>query len=68
MVVPTEFCIREYLLKNPVKEMIRSDKTGQPDGSWSDNTSMEIASIDSFIQNIDFNYYDIMHKWKEWIN
>ena len=28
MGVPTEFCIREYLLKNPVKEMIGSDKTG----------------------------------------
>ena len=68
MGVPTEFCIREYLLKNPVKEMSASDKTGQPAGSWSDNTSMEIATTDSFIQNKEFNYYDIMHKWEEWIN
>ena len=68
MGVLTEFCIREYLLKNPVKEMIGSDKTGQPAGSWSDDTSMEIATIDSFIQNKEFNYDDIMHKWEEWIN
>ena len=68
MGVPTEFCIRKYLLKNPVKEMIGSDKTGQPAGSWSDDTSMEIATIDSFIQNKEFNYDDIMHKWEEWIN
>lgn len=68
MGVPTEFCIREYLLKNPVKEMIGSDKTGQSAGSWSDDTSMEIATIDSFIQNKEFNYDDIMHKWEEWIN
>lgn len=68
MGVPTEFCFREYLLKNPVKEMIGSDKTGQPAGSWSDDTSMEIATIDSFIQNKEFNYDDIMHKWEEWIN
>ena len=68
MGVPTEFCIREYLLKNPVKEMIGSDKTGQPAGSWSNDTSMEIATIDSFIQNKEFNYNDIMHKWEEWIN
>lgn len=68
MGVPTEFCIREYLLMNPVKEMIESDKTGQPAGSWSDDTSMEIATIDSFIQNKEFNYDDIMHKWEEWIN
>lgn len=68
MGVPTEFCIREYLLKNPVKEMSASDKTGQPAGSWSNDTSMEIATIDSFIQNKEFNYDDIMHKWEEWIN
>lgn len=52
MAVPTEFCIREYLLKNPVKEMIGSDKTGQPAGSRSDDTSMDITTIDSFIQNM----------------
>lgn len=68
MGVPTEFCIREYLLRNPVKEMIGSAKTGQPAGSWSDDTSMEIATIDSFIQNKTFNYDDIMTKWEEWIN
>ena len=50
MGVPTDFCIREYLLKNSVKEMIGSDKTGQPVGSWSDDTSMEIATIDSLFK------------------
>ena len=49
---PTEFCIREYLLKNLVKEMIGSDKIGQPAESWSDDTSMEIKTIYSFIQNM----------------
>ena len=68
MGVPTEFCVREHLLRNPVKEMVGSTKTGQPAGSWSDDTSMEIAMIDSFIQNKCFNYDDIMSKWEEWIN
>lgn len=68
MGVPTEFCVREYLLNNPVKEMIGSDKTGQPAGSWSDDTSMEICTIDSFIENGYFNHSDIMTKWLEWIN
>lgn len=68
MGVPTEFCIREHLLEKPVKEMVGSAKTGQPAGSWSDDTSMEIATIDSFIQNKGFNYDDIMTKWEEWIN
>lgn len=52
MGVPIEFCIREYLLKNLVKEMIGSDKTGQPAESWSDDTSMEITTIYSLIQNM----------------
>lgn len=68
MGVPTEFCIRERLLSNPVTKMIGSAKTGQPAGSWSDDTSMEICTIDSFIQNSKFDYADIMTKWSEWIN
>lgn len=68
MGVPTEFCIRERLLENPVRKMIGSAKTGQPAGSWSDDTSMEIATIDSYIENGDFKYDDIMQKWTEWLN
>ena len=68
MGVPTEFCLREKLLENPVKKMISSDKVGQPAGTWSDDTSMEIATIDSYIQNNDFNYHDIMQKWVNWID
>ena len=56
MGVPTEFCIRERLLSNPVTKMIGSAKTGQPAGSWSDDTSMVICTIDSFIQNSKFDY------------
>ena len=68
MGVLTEFCVREHLLAHPVTEMIGSTKTGQPAGSWSDDTSMEIATIDSFIQNKKFDYDDIMTKWEEWVN
>lgn len=48
--------------------MISSNKTGQPAGSWSDDTSMEICTIDSFIQNENWNYSDIMSRWLEWVN
>ena len=51
MGVPTEFFSRERLLEHPVLQMISSSKTGQDAGSWSDDTSMEISTIDSFIQN-----------------
>ncbi len=68
MGVPTEFCIREHLLEHPVLDMIESEKVGQPAGSWSDDTSMEIATIESLIKNKKFNYSDIMSRWCDWLN
>lgn len=65
---PTEFSKREELLKNPVIEMIDSPDVAQPAGSWSDDTAMEIATIDSFIQKKCFDYKDIMDKWVKWIS
>ncbi len=46
MGMPTEFYQRKNLLKNPITEMIGSEKTQQQAGSWTDDTSMEIATID----------------------
>ena len=65
---PTEFSKREELLKNPVLEMIDSPDVGLPAGSWSDDTAMEIATIDSFIHKKCFDYKDIMDRWVKWIN
>ena len=62
---PTEFSKREELLQSPV---IESPDVGQPTGSWSDDTAMEIATIDSFIQKKYFDYKDIMDKWVKWIS
>ena len=68
MGMPTEFCIRERLIENPVLDMIGSEKTGQPAGSWTDDTSMEIAIIASIIEKGKFDYSDIMSKWCDWLN
>ena len=68
MGVPTEFCLREKLLENPITQMISSAKVNQPAGTWSDDTSMEIATIDSFIKNKKFDYNDIMKNWVMWID
>lgn len=65
---PTEFCIRERLMENPVTEMISCPVHGQPAGSWTDDTSMEVCTIESFIEKNGFNYNDIMEKWTEWLN
>lgn len=68
MGMPTEFCSREQLLSNPVINMIESKKVAQPAGSWTDDTSMEIATIESIISNNGFNYSDIMARWCDWLN
>ncbi len=68
MGVPTEFCLRKKLLEKPVTKMISSEIVGEPAGTWSDDTSMEIATIDSFIDKGYFDYHDIMSRWVDWID
>lgn len=65
MGVPIEFYEREKLLAHPVTDMIDGYV---PKGYWSDDTSMEIALIESFNQKGLFDYDDIMMKFSEWIN
>lgn len=68
MGVPTEFCIREKLQNNPVTEMIGYGKFPVPAGSWSDDTSMSIATIDSIINcNGEININDIMKNFYYWL-
>lgn len=66
MGVPVEFKDRESLMCNPIKKMNRS-YAGEK-GTWSDDTSMEIATIDSYINNKGWNYDDIMTNFGSWIN
>ena len=65
MGVPVEFKSRETLLSNPVKEM--KDSFAGEKGTWSDDTSMEIATIDSYINCKEWNYDDIMTNYCDWI-
>ena len=68
MGVPVEFCIREKLLSHPVTDMIGYGSHPVPEGFWSDDTSMEIALIDSFNTKGKFDYDDIMLKFNNWVN
>ena len=47
MGVPLEFKSRKELFDNPVTKMIGFGTHNQPEGTWSDDTSMLIATIDS---------------------
>jgi len=67
MGVPVEFSMREKLLKNPVTKMIGYGAHDVPEGSWSDDTTMEICLIESFIENKEFDLDSTMNKWIDWV-
>ena len=66
MGVPVEFKDRESLMYYPVTDMRISYAGGK--GTWSDDTSMELATIDSYVNCGCWNYDDIMTNYHDWIN
>ena len=67
MGVPTEFAMREKLFANPVTEMIGYGSHPVPAGSWSDDTSMTLALIDSINNKKQIDYDDIMKNFVDWV-
>ncbi|MDD2391368.1 MAG: ADP-ribosylglycohydrolase family protein [Bacilli bacterium] len=67
MGVPTEFHKREDLLKKPVTKMIENRFEGLPKGSWSDDTSMVVATIYALMEN-GLNYNKIADNFIKWVN
>lgn len=68
MGVPVEFCDRESLINNPVIDMLGYGSYDVPKGSWSDDSSMTIATMDSIISKNKIDYKDMADKFLEWIN
>ncbi len=66
--VPVEFLNRDLLQRRPIKEMIGYGSHKVPEGTWSDDTSLMIAEMDSIKESGDVNFEDIMHKFTEWVN
>ena len=64
--VPVEFAGRKELAINPVCDMIGYGTHHMPAGTWSDDTSMEIALMQSLIDCSEFDYEDIMKKFQSW--
>ena len=65
--VPVEFLNRNLLQKNPVKDMIGYGSHRVPEGTWSDDTSLMIAAMDSIQEKNDIDFEDIMYKFTEWL-
>jgi len=64
--VPVEFRSRDYLKSNPVTEMIGFGSHNVPEGVWSDDTSMTLATIHSIIEKRTINYNDMANKFCSW--
>ena len=63
--VPVEFKNRQELMADPVVNMRGYGSFNLPAGSWSDDTSMTLATLDSLKQGFDL--HDIMKNFVKWI-
>ncbi len=64
--VPVEFTSREERQKDPVTGMREYGTYHQPKGTWSDDSSMTLATLDSIIHNDGLNYEDLMGRFRDW--
>ena len=64
--VPVEFTSRSERESDPVTDMREYGTHSQPKGTWSDDSSMALASLDSIIQNGGINYDDMMERFRDW--
>ena len=64
MGVPVEFQSREELVQNPVTSFRGFGSHPVPPGTWSDDTSMTLATLDSL--SFGLNYDNIMQKFCQW--
>ena len=65
--VPHEFKTRQELQLNPVTTMTGYGTWNQPIGTWSDDTSMTLATMNSIIKNKGkINLDNMMHEFVRW--
>lgn len=64
--VPVEFKSRDYLRRSPVRDMIGFGTFKKPAGTWSDDTTMTIATMESIARLKTIDYNDIMNNFAKW--
>ncbi|MBR6024184.1 MAG: ADP-ribosylglycohydrolase family protein [Methanobrevibacter sp.] len=65
--VPVEFSYRETLQKDPVTGMRGYGTYNMPPGTWSDDSSMTIATMASIVNKKTIDYDDMMREFLDWI-
>lgn len=66
--VPVEFKSREELKKNPVTDMCEYGTYNQPKGTWSDDTSLTLCTLESIAEKQDVHTEDIMKRFGWYLN
>ena len=66
MGVPVEFTSREDRQKNPITDMTGYGTYNQPEGTWSDDSSMVLATLASIRDRGKIDYKDIMNRFHNW--
>lgn len=64
--VPGEFMTREELRERPITDMVGGGAHGQLPGTWSDDTSMTLCTIDS-LTACGVDYADQMDRFADWL-
>lgn len=65
--MPVQFVDRAELKMNPVKTMEGYGTYNMPPGTWSDDSSMALATLASIKENGEVNYTDIMERFYRWL-
>lgn len=63
--VPVEFMSRKNLIECPVEDMREYGTHNQPKGTWSDDSSMILCTIDSLLNDLD--YQDLGERFCKWL-
>ena len=64
--VPVEFGTREEREKKPIRDMTGYGTYNQPEGTWSDDSSMALATLASIKDKGKIDYKDIMDRFHDW--
>ena len=62
--VPVEFKRRSELIKNPVTDMMGHGTNDMPKGTWSDDSSLAIATLQSIINKKGIDYGNLLEEFR----
>lgn len=64
---PVQFRTREEMDANPVQDMIGHGTYDMPAGSWTDDTSLALATMDSILVGGELDLVSVMHCFGQWL-